>query len=435
MEEPRMGRRTLGVAALLALAVAAVAVAPAAGAPAPAKRVKTDVGVTSRPCPDAVNPRRGCIYLGTLSDLTVGPFVALAKPITEAQAAFWRRVNRAGGIGGRYEVDVTRYVRDNQYNPQVQAQQYQQIRGRIAAMAQSLGTPTTLATLDQMKKDHVVAAPASFWSGWNFQTAVLDSAANYCFEAMNGVDYAVDQLGAKKVLSVHYPGDYGDDAAAGVRQAAQARNISFAEASTAPNNVAGNQRGAIAAILRERPDLVMISTGPTEMAEIVGGAVAQGFRGRFIGSGPTWNPGVLESAAAPAIERSFMLAAPFQPFGANTAGHRAMRAALPNATPNDGYTAGWMWSYPTRAVLERALRNGDLTRAGIFRAATQVRTVNYEGMLPSRAGRFVGAPNTVAFRESVLTKVDRGVPGGLSVVQSFTAGPTAKGYAFNRPCS
>src|SRR5262245_8041858 len=61
--------------------------------------VKTDIGVTSEPCPNAVNKDHGCIYLGTISDLTEGPFAALAVPITNAQKAFWKKVNTDGGIG------------------------------------------------------------------------------------------------------------------------------------------------------------------------------------------------------------------------------------------------------------------------------------------------------------------------------------------------
>src|SRR6266540_3883748 len=73
--------------------------------------IKTDVGVTKEACPQAVNANHGCIYLGSISDLTSGPFKALAVPITESQKAFWARVNKAGGIGN-YDVDVTTYVRD-----------------------------------------------------------------------------------------------------------------------------------------------------------------------------------------------------------------------------------------------------------------------------------------------------------------------------------
>jgi len=60
--------------------------------------VKTDIGVTTEPCPGG-NAERDCIYLGVLSDLTEGPFRALAVPITEGQKAFWKRVNDQGEHG------------------------------------------------------------------------------------------------------------------------------------------------------------------------------------------------------------------------------------------------------------------------------------------------------------------------------------------------
>ena len=78
--------------------------------------VKTDIGVTTEPCPGG-NAERDCIYLGVLSDLTEGPFRALAVPITEGQKAFWKRVNDQGGIAERYAVDIDTYTRDNKYNP------------------------------------------------------------------------------------------------------------------------------------------------------------------------------------------------------------------------------------------------------------------------------------------------------------------------------
>ncbi|HEX8868375.1 MAG TPA: ABC transporter substrate-binding protein, partial [Lentzea sp.] len=108
--------------------------------------IKVDFGVTKEACPQAVDKAKGCIYLGTISDLTEGPFKTLAVPITDAQKAFWKRVNDRGGIGG-YEVDVTTYVKDNKYNPQIHNQVYQEIKGKVLALTQTLGSPTTVAIL------------------------------------------------------------------------------------------------------------------------------------------------------------------------------------------------------------------------------------------------------------------------------------------------
>ena len=107
-------------------------------------------GVTDEACPDAVNEDNGCIYLGTISDLTQGPFAPLGVPITEAQKAFWQRVNEDGGIGG-YDINVTEYVRDNLYNPQTHKQVYGEIEGDVLALAQTFGSPTTLAIIPDMQ--------------------------------------------------------------------------------------------------------------------------------------------------------------------------------------------------------------------------------------------------------------------------------------------
>ena len=100
-------------------------------------------GVTSEPCPEAVNEDNGCIYLGQISDLTEGPFAPLGVPITDAMKAFWQRVNEDGGIGG-YDIDVDRVRPDNLYNPETHKQVYNEIKGDVLALAQTLGSPTTV---------------------------------------------------------------------------------------------------------------------------------------------------------------------------------------------------------------------------------------------------------------------------------------------------
>lgn len=398
--------------------------------------VEFDVGVTEEPCPNAVNEDHGCIYLGTLSDLTEGPFAALAVPITEAQEAFWQKVNEEGGIGDAYDVDVIKYVRDNKYNPEVHVQKYQEIAPDIAALAQTLGTPPTLAALQFMNRDDIVGAPASWWSGWEFEANVVESGSNYCFEGMNAVDYAIEEFGAKSVMAVGYPGDYGGDAAAGAEYAAKENGLEVLKrVETAPNAVAGSQEAAIDAILQAKPDLVSIATGPAEMAEIVGGTAARGFTGKFIGVSPTWNPALLESPAKDAILGLYLATFPWGPFGTDTPGHQAMRDAMGDVeAPSDGHTAGWAWSYPMLETLRTAYENGDLTRAGIAQAASELETVDYEGMLPPEAGRFAGDPNDSVFRETLIVKPDTKAPTGISVEDDFAAGPTAQEYQFDEPC-
>jgi ABC-type branched-subunit amino acid transport system substrate-binding protein len=424
----------VGVAAVLVLA-GALAGCRGSDTSSDDGGVRTDVGVTSDPCPEAINKDKGCIYLGIISDLTEGPFRALAVPITDAQKAFWKRVNQSGGIGG-YEVDVTKYIRDNKYNPQVHNQVYQEIKGNVLALAQTLGSPTTAAIIADLKASNVVAAPASWTSGWAFEDVIVESGANYCIESMNALDYAKEAYNPKSVLSIHYAGDYGDDAAAGAKIAAESLGMSFSHTKTDAG--AEKQAGAVGTILTGKPDLVILTTGPAETAAIVGGAAQRGFKGRFIGTSPTWNPALLASPAAPALAALYEQSAPWNSWSTDSPGHKAMRdavqAAVPGLTPNEGYTSGWIWSYPLKAALEKAVQDGDLTRAGLAKAAKGLSSVDYEGMLPQGAGNYAAGPNDGAFRMTAIYKPDPAALTKVSQVKDLFEGPTAKAYKLDSPC-
>jgi ABC-type branched-subunit amino acid transport system substrate-binding protein len=391
----------------------------------------TAPGVTREPCPQAIDKSKGCIYLGTISDLTEGPFRALAVPITEAQKAFWARVNKDGGIGN-YEVDVTKYVRDNKYKAEVQNQVYQEIKGNILALAQTLGSPTTIAIIDDLRKEKIVAAPASWTSAWAFEDVILESGANYCIESMNALDYASQKYASKSVMAVHYPGDYGDDAAAGAKYAAGKLGMKFADVKTATGAEA--QGAAITAILTQKPDLVIVTSGPAEAAAIVGGAAQRGFTGRFIGTSPSWNPGLIASPAAPALKALFEQSAPWNSWSTDTPGHRAMREALSSvSTPNDGYTAGWVWSYPLKAALKKAADANKLTREGVLEAAKSLTSVDYEGMLPPEAGNYAGGPDGL-FRQTAIYKPDDAGPTKVSQVKDFFESTIAKEFKLTGAC-
>lgn len=392
--------------------------------------VTTDVGVTTEACPDAVNADNGCIYLGAITDLT-GPFSPLAIPVTDAQKAFWKKVNEDGGIGG-YDIDVASHVKDNKYNPETHKQVFDEIKGEVLALAQTLGSPQTAAIIDELKSEKIVSAPASWSSEWAFEDVILQSGANYCVEAMNSVDYAVEEFGAKSVMAVHYPGDYGGDAAAGGQKAAEANKLKFTDVETTPGQ--DNQGAAIQAIVSKKPDLVLLTTAPTEAAVIVGQAAAGGFTGKFIGTSPTWNPALLKSPAAKAFEALYLQSGPWEPFGGESDGHKAMREAIGDVTPNDGYIAGWTWQYPLKAALEQAVEAGDVTRSGLYEAAKALDSVDYEGILPEGSGNYAAAPNDGLVRTTVISKVDKTAPTGVALEKEFFTGPTAQAFEFTEKC-
>lgn len=412
-------------------AAALLAAGLLAGCGAQHGTVATGPGVTSAPCPTAVNQGHGCIYLGIISDLS-STFKGIGVPVTEAQQAFWKRVNQQGGIAG-YDIDATTYVKDNKYDPAVHKQLYEQMKGKVLALAQTLGSTQTAGILPDLKADKMLAVPMSFTSAWSFQPQLLSFGPSYCFQAMNAVDYAAAGYHPKSILSVYYGGDYGGDANAGAEIAAKNDGIAF----TALPTLAGvdKQAASIDAIVKTKPDLVVLATGPADAGKVVAEAAARGYKGHFFGVSPVWHKSLMSGKAAQAIKDQYTQVGLWKPFAADSPGDAAMRQALGTVDPDDAFVTGWVSSYELKAILVRAAQNGDLTRAGLMKAAGQITSVDFEGIMPAAAGNLAGDAGTVAFRQSVMLKPDDNEFTKLRVVQDFANGPTAAGYTFKAPCS
>ncbi|WP_019631043.1 ABC transporter substrate-binding protein [Actinomadura atramentaria] len=435
MVSARSDRPPSRAAALLAASVllfAALFGAAGCGLLSDRANAETVPGVTDKPCPHAVNRHHGCIYLGTLSDLSTGPFSSLGVPLTRAERAFWQRVNEDGGIGG-YDVDAVTYVRDTGYVPSRHLAAYLEIKDRVLALAQTLGSATSEAILDDLRSARILAVPASFQSKWEFEDVILESGPPYCFSYMNAVDYMVRQGKVRRVMSVRFAGDYGADGAAGARIAARAHGLRYKDVQTPQGQAA--QGAAVREILKWRPDVVLLSTGPAENAAIVSQSVAHGFKGRFLGDNTTWNAAVMKTPAAPAMRGHFLMLASWKPFATDAPGYTAMRGALGRVAPDDTYTAGWVIQYPLKAVIERAVRNGRLTRDGLYEAMKETSFVDYEGILPAAAGDFSGTANSAAFRQTVIERPDATQYTGLKVLTDYFTGQTAQRYRLDAPCT
>lgn len=399
--------------------------------------VRTGAGVTAEPCPDAVNADNGCIYLGVLSDLTEGPFAALAVPITDAQRAFWAQVNADGGIDG-YDIDIDTYTRDTKYQAAEHAAQYQQIAGSIAGIAQSLGTVNTESVLPDMIDRSLVTVPTSWWSGYAFDDndggIILETGYSYCTEALAGLDWLTGENGAPAtVQAVGYPGDYGGDSAEGVARWAEVNGATALEAiGTGPNQVVGNQDAVVAAVLSGSPDAVVLAVGPAETAEIVGKLAAGGFTGRFLGSLPTWNPALLESAAAPALQALYNHMSPYENWDGSSAAIQAAKDSLGGELPsNGGYIIGWAIGYPLKAALEAALAAGDVTPEGIA-AVIDGLEVDFEGL--QQPHTYGGDPQEHANQAVNIGIPDPEVELGMRTIEEFFEGSSFAETDYSAAC-
>jgi ABC-type branched-subunit amino acid transport system substrate-binding protein len=410
-------------------------------APPPAGPL-TDVGVTTAPCDDAVNAGNGCIYLGIISDLTVGPFSALAIPAVGGLRAFWAAVNADGGIGGFDVILSEANTYDAQYDPQLTVQGFTEIEPNILLLAQSLGTSQTIAVLDRLVENSIVTVPATWWSGWAFAESdgnglVIEAGANYCHEAMNDFDFALNTFGTDmKWGLVYFPNDYGFDYAAGLKIAAEANNIGepLVDFVQIPQSLGGDVAEAVGLILGAGLDVVFITTGPNEMAGTLGGVAGNGGTTAFIGTHPTWNPALIGlEALVPALEALYFQSDWIPGWYGDSVGHEKAKAAAAaeNQSPNEWYLNGWASQYPLKALLEQAIADGDLTRAGAAAALKKLDDVSFEGMVPN--ADLVNTPGSVP-RASLINKVDASAPGGTVNLTPLAVGPTASAHEFTSAC-
>lgn len=404
--------------------------------------VAYDTGVTPAPCDDAVNDGNGCIYLGVISDLTEGPFAPLGVPLTTAQEHFWAEVNDAGGIDGWDVIITAENTYDAKYDPALTAEGATGLADRVLGLAQSLGTPQTQAALGILDENDMVAAPATWFSGWAFsdvdQGLVMEAGASYCIEAMNAMFFLSEQFGTDFTWAlVVFPGDYGGDYGAGAKIAAAQLGLGdpVAEILQIPVSFGGDVTEAVATLLQAQPDVIVMTTGPTEMAQVAGGLFQNGFQTfQIMGAGPSWNVALKGNAdLMPLLEAVYWNSAPWGGWDSDTDGHAAMRAAAEKYghDPHNSYVAGWVFQYIWKALLEEAIASGDLTRANV-RSLADGLEVDFHGMLPTYT--YGSTPNDFVERSTIISRPDATASDGLAPQTDAFVSQIAADFNVAAPC-
>ena len=402
-----------------------------------ATSVKTGKGITEEPCPAEIggvptgaDPNKGCIYLGLLNDYT-GLYAAAGPGLEVSQRAFWLWANSAGGIGD-YSVVIAEAF-DTGYNPQKHLEGYVSMKDDVAALAMTLGTPQTLFILDEMDKDDMIGVPMSWWSGWSYKASdkglLIEFGSQYCADGMNAVDWSLETInpGIKTVGIMGLAGDYGSDWAAGVTKAAEANGLEVAW-TYLPPATEFDVAQAVGLLVTQPVDAYFPAVGATQMAQIAGGAAQQGITPLAILAGPSYNSAfVQEGFALKGLFESgaiYAMGLGVAPYEADTPGHAIMRATLSQIvdSANSFLVAGWSSQYHLKGVLEAAYKGGDMTRAGIRRAAANV-TVESDGMFPPRT-----LGQDAADKAAYIGIPDGNVGSGQTVLASKYVGSTAGSY-------
>jgi len=391
------------------------------------------------------------INIGMLVDLT-GIFSPLTTDIADAQIAYWDDVNANGGIDG-WTVNLV--IEDTNYNVDQHIEKYEKIRNDVVALGHSTGSPTNVATLPKYKEDGMLFLPISWYSGWGIPEfdggLALEQYTNYCIEAMDILGF-INEMGGTKVALATFPGDYGQDAAAGVKKAVEFYGMELVydgEAAVIPGQ---DQTPVITGIAQSGADWVFLTTNPSTAAELMGGAAQAGFQGMWTGSVPSYDFRLLDSPVAPLIDQVY-----YQPgynvvWGEDVPGAAKMQevltAAFPDRRPSDAFVIGWVYSISLHEVLKTAIANGDLTRAGVVAAANSLTGIDFGGLAPNQS--YAGTPNEYVQRAIAMFKPSlekytaaggadqvlsgEGTTTGSELVKDFFVSDAAKDFEYTEPC-
>jgi ABC-type branched-subunit amino acid transport system substrate-binding protein len=403
--------------------------------------IETDIGVDDT-----------TIKVGMLADLS-GAFAPLVTEIVEAQEVFWDQVNEEGGIAGR---QIELLVEDNAYDVATQLEKYEVLRDEVAIFSQSTGSPHTSAIAQSLVDDELVAIPLSWYSGWpdpEFGQNVFESYTTYCIESMNGIEWLAANRDVQTVALISFPGEYGGDGDAGARMAIEELGLEIVYDGvgqvTPPSadNPNPDQSAVTSQIVSSGADLVWATINPATLSAIMAGAVQQGYTGIWSGNSPTYSFKLLGTELAPLLDQYYIASTYIVTWGTDVPGMQAvvdaMSAGRPELNTSDVFILGWTEGQITKAILEQAAANGDMTRAGILEAARQVE-VQFDGLAPDQTWSS-DDPNENLVRESYIYDVTldayNPIPlgeglgsTGWELLEGPYTGEVATNYTYDGPC-
>ena len=374
------------------------------------------------------------IKLGVLTPLS-GPVAVIGNPLTAGNEVYFDYVNKEkGGIAGKYKVELVQ--QDTQYAPDKTVQQYNKIKGQVAMFTQVLGTAPTLAVLPQLKRDGMLAAPASLDAFWVREENLLPVGAPYQIQAINSLDYYINEAGGKgkNVCSFIQDDAYGEAGQQGVDFAAE--ELGFEVADTQKFKAGDKDvTGQVQRLQRSKCDAVFLVATPTDAGTIWGTAAKLGFAPRWIGQSPSWIDELGASPLAPYLQKTTWIAAEGTEWGDDSVeGMKQMVERVdkykPDQEPDYYFAFGYNQATAVTAVLEKAVELGDLSHEGIMKASEEVGTVSFDGL----GGDYEYGPAAERNppRNTTIFEVDPDKPFGLGKLKYDFESEAAAKYEFKK---
>jgi ABC-type branched-subunit amino acid transport system substrate-binding protein len=411
--------RRLFAFVVLALALAACGKADDGGDASGEGSVKTGPGTTA-----------DTITLGYLPDLS-GVFAPNGKSMMEGANLYWDAKNEAGGICGR---QVELEIQDTGYDPQKAVAAYQQMSGDVVGLGLVLGSSITSALLPSVEQEGMFLNFAGWTSDILPNENVAIAGTTYDIEAINGVDFLMTEHGVKEgdtIGHLYFEGDYGENALAGSKFAADKHGLKILEQKITPAET--DMTGQVAAFRRAGVKAILFSAAPPQAASLAGIAASQNLDVPIVANGPGWTPQLLTTPAADALAANYFVVSSMAPLGLEADGVKefldAYEAAYPKGTPSsNGSLYAYAGAQIADAALTKACENKDLTRQGVLEALRSIDALDTGGTIAGTLD--FTDPAQPPSRMIYIAKVSKDAPGGLDPLGEAKTAADAEEFSF-----
>ncbi|HEV2778703.1 MAG TPA: ABC transporter substrate-binding protein [Actinophytocola sp.] len=410
-----MNRRLLAL--LTALLLALTACSKATSGDQNAGGVKTGPGVTD-----------STIKLGSLVDLTA-VFAPLGKSLVQGTQLFWKQENDKGGVCGR-TVEVT--VKDHGYDPQKAVALYREVSGDVLGLQTVLGSPVITALRSSIAQDNLFVGFAGWTGAMLGDPHIQILGTTYDIEMITGLDFLMRSKGIKagdKIGHIYFEGDYGENALRGSKYLAGQNGLTIVEQKIKASDT--DLSAQVAALRNAGVAAILMSAGPAQTASAAGVARSVGLAVPIVANGPGFTPQLLSTPAGAALKENLHVVSSMAPPSLDSPGARTLADLFTKAHPNEqptqvGSVFGYAQAQATRAVLQKACDNKDLTRQGLVTALHQISGLDTGGLVAGPLD--YTNPDQPPTRTVYIAQADSSVPGGLKAVGGPVEAEAAKSY-------
>jgi ABC-type branched-subunit amino acid transport system substrate-binding protein len=340
------------------------------------------------------------IVLGSWGPIT-GP-AALWGAVPKGMDAYFKMINEDGGIHGR---QIKFIYKDDAYDPSrtVPAVREMVQKDEVFAFVGGVGTAPNMAVKDFIIEEGIPwVCPASGATHWAYppEKNIFSAFPLYFDEAEIQINYAVNELGAKKIAIIYQNDDFGKSALVSAKNALKAHDLELvAEVST---EVLDSDLSSHAARLQESgAEVVLLWTLPRQAAIILGTTAVTGYQPQWIASLVLSDMGLMHNITKGAWEGVI-----FGFFGtlSSDMSNPTMakyKAAVEKHQPDLRWGAfpasGFAYAEPLVEALQRAGR--DLTRESLIAALESL-----DGWQGTGAKLTFGSENRQGHRSMYLVK-------------------------------